>query len=68
MDDAELRTLILETIRDLPRGGFGSEELTEAVLAKLPPGKMEAVLFAVFEGYVTETVDAALDFQKARLN
>ena len=69
MDDLELRTLILETARDLPHeDGLTAAQVAGAVLAKLPPGKMESVLFQVFEWYVQDAVDAALDILKAELN
>ena len=69
MDDVELRTLILETARDLPNeGGLTAAQVAEAVLAKLPPGRMESVLFQVFEWFVQDAVDAALDILKAELN
>ncbi len=70
MDDLELRTLILETARDLPvpEAGLSAAQVAEAVLAKLPPGRMESVLFQVFEWFVQDAVDAALDILKAELN
>ena len=70
MDDLELRTLILETARDLPvpEDGLTAAQVAEAVLAKLPPGRMESVLFQVFEWFVQDAVDAALDILKAELN
>lgn len=70
MDDLELRTLILETARRLPvpEDGLSAAQVAEAVLAKLPPGRMESVLFQVFEWFVQDAVDAALDILKAELN
>ena len=74
MDDLELRTLILETARDLAAvkeihdAGLSAAQVAEAVLAKLPPGRMESVLFQVFEWFVQDAVDAALDILKAELN
>lgn len=69
MIDAELRTLILETTSELPHvGGVTAAEVAEAVLAKIPQEQREAVLLQVFEWYVQDTVDAALDFLKAQLS
>lgn len=69
MDDLELRTLILETARDLPHdGGLTAVQVAEAVLDSLTPQQAEAVVAQVFEWYVQDAVDAALDILKARLN
>ena len=70
MDDVELRTLILETAREmsvLSGGPVSSLELSRAVLIRLSPAQKAAVRLEHpgFEHFVVVTVNAALDYLKA---